>query len=239
MNSSKECRWEAVFSFSPPVHEIGIAVPEGFSLPDGSEFKIKFDTERKNESVIIKGFSIVTPTLPSREALYFAQKTANRIFDLMSAIHNYPIEGCLSNMVEIKPEGEVKTGIKEMTVNAILHKPEDLDFNKDSIKNVFQNKDEMLMRQLSHFRRGLETDDTITKIRDFYQICEDEYSPGHFFIEKYKYVRNIMSHPVVKQEKKLLGKKFMDPSDPKDMEVIKSDSKTIESEARKIINSKI
>lgn len=241
MNNSERCQWKAVFRFPLHIREKNIAKFEGI------EFKIAFDTEKVREGIILKGFSIITPTLTRQEAFHFVREKANRIFDYISAIHNYSIEGYLSNMVEVKTEVEVKTGYAEFSADAILHKPEDLDFNKDSVKSVLQNNDEKLMRQLSHFRRGLKTDDVITKIREFYLIIEDEYPLKHPFREGYKYVRHLQSHAEMdrlnsidtKKAITLLGKKYMDPSNPKDMEAIKRDLKIIEREARKIINSKI
>ena len=240
MNSSERCQWEAVFGFCSPIGEKSIAKIEGI------EFEIEFDTEKVGEGIILKGFSIITPILTIKEADDFAQENANRIFDYLSAIHNYPIEGYLSKMVEVQPEGEVKTGYKKSSVGTtIVDKPEDLDFNKDSFKRVLQNNDEKLARQLSHFRRGLKTDDVITKIREFYLICEDEYPPEHPFIKKYKYARHLQSHAKmdrknsIKKAKDQLEKNYMDPSDPKAMEAIKRDSKIIEKDARGIINRNI
>lgn len=239
MNSSERCQWEAVFGFCSPIGEKSIAKIEGI------EFEIEFDTEKVGEGIILKGFSIITPTLAKQEASLFVWEKANRIFDYLSAIHKYSIEGDLSNMVEVKPEGEVKTGYLESKVGLTIHEPEALDFNKDSIKRVLQNNDEKLMRQLSRFRRGLETDDVITKIREFYLISEDEYPPKHPFRKKYKYARHLQSHAKmdrknsIKKAKDQLEKNYMDPSDPKAMEAIKRDSKIIEKEAREIINRNI
>ena len=239
MNSSERCQWEAVFGFCPPIGEKSIAKIEGI------KFEIEFDTEKVGEGIILKGFSIITPTLAKQEASLFVWEKANRIFDYLSAIHNYSIEGYLSKMVEVQPEGEVKTGYVESTVGLTIRESEALDFNKDSIKRVLQNNDEKLVRQLSHFRRGLETDDVITEIREFYLICEDEYPPEHPFIKKYKYARNLQSHAKmdrknsIKKAKDQLEKNYMDPSDPKAMEAIKRDSKIIEKEAREIINRNI
>ena len=240
MNSSEGCRWEAVFSFSSPFLEKSMK-----TKIEGIVFEIEFDTEKVEEGTIFKGFSIFTPILTRKKASDFVRKKANRIFDYISAIHNYSIEGYLSHMVEVKPEGELKTVYKEFQVDAILHKPEALDFNEDSFKSILLNNDEKLVRQLAHFRRGLKTEDVITKIREFYLICEDEYPKKHHFLEEYKYVRHLLSHAEmifnnsIIKAKNLLGKKYMDPSDPRDMKAIKGDSKIIESEARKIINSKI
>ena len=239
MNSSERCQWEAVFGFCPPIGEKSIAKIEGI------KFEIEFDTEKVGEGIILKGFSIITPTLAKQEASLFVWEKANRIFDYLSAIHNYSIEGYLSKMVEVQPEGEVKTGYVESTVGLTIRESEALDFNKDSIKRVLQNNDEKLVRQLSHFRRGLETDDVITEIREFYLICEDEYPPEHPFIKKYKYARNLQSHAKmdrknsIKKAKDQLEKNYMDPSDPKAMEAIKRDSKIIEKDARGIINRNI
>ena len=178
MNSYEGCRWKAVFSFSSPFLEKSIK-----TKIEGIEFEIEFDTEKVEEGTIFKGFSIFTPILTRKKASDCVREKANRIFDYISAIHNYPIEGYLSSMVEVKPEGEVKKGYVEFSSDAILHKPEALDFNEDSFKSILQNTDEKLMRQLAHFRRGLKTEDVITKIREFYLICEDQHPEKHHFLQ--------------------------------------------------------
>ncbi|HJH26516.1 MAG TPA: hypothetical protein C5S37_06995, partial [Methanophagales archaeon] len=149
MNSYKRCQWEVGFIFPSPIREKSITNAEGL------EFRLEFDTEKVEEGIILKGFSITTPILTMKEADDFAQENANRIFEYLSAIHNYSIEGYLSNMVELISEGEVKTGYVEHTVSITIHTPEALDFNKDTIKRVLQNNEEKLVRQLTHFRMGL------------------------------------------------------------------------------------
>ena len=236
MNSSKRCQWEVVFRFPSPFLEKSITNAEGL------EFGLEFDTEKVEEGIILKGLSIITPILTKKEADDFAQENANRIFDYLSAIHNYPIEGYLSNMVEVKTEEEVKTGYKKFSVGTTVHKPEDLDFNKDSFKVLTAKK---LARQLSHFRRGLKTDDVIEKIREFYLICEDEYPQEHQFLEDVKHIRTLLSHPelnrleYVAKAKTLVGKNYLDPSDPRDMDAITEYSNKTEKEAREIIKRKI
>ncbi|MFZ3170299.1 MAG: hypothetical protein WA130_22020 [Candidatus Methanoperedens sp.] len=239
MNSSERCKWEAIFNFPSNILEKSITATEGV------DFKIEFNVEKVENGIIFKGFSIITPILTRQEAVNYVQEKANRIFDYMSAIHNRSIEGYLSNMISIKPKGEVRTGLKILTAEYVLHKPEDLDFNEEFIKNVLRNKNEKLMRQLSRCRRGLKTDDVITKIREFYQIIEDEYPLGHPFLKKYLYVRNLQSHPTLENPssktpaEERLEKNYIDPSNPKDMEAMKTDSKIIEIEAKRIIDSKL
>ena len=239
MNSSKRCQWEVVFRFPSPILEKSITNAEGL------EFGLEFDTEKVDEGIILKGLSIITPTLAKQEASLFVWEKANRIFDYLSAIHNYSIEGYLSKMVEVQPEGEVKTGYVESTVGLTIRESEALDFNKDSIKRVLQNNDEKLARQLSHFRRGLKTDDVIEKFREFYLICEDVYPSGHQFLEDIKPVRHLLSQPELNNPKHkataktLIGKGFLDPSNPRDMAAIKDYSNKTEKKAREIIKRKI
>lgn len=228
-------QWRAIFNFHSPVHEKSIVGTEG----------IEFNTENVNESIAIKGFSIITPSLEYDRAKNYANEKANRIFDYMSAIHNYAIKGYLSNMTEHKPLGEKKTGIVQMNGSLVIHKSENLDFSKKSFEDVFNGKDEKFQRQLSHFRNGLEVDNIITKILEFYKIIEDEYNKQHPFIEENKYIRHLMSHPELTYEKHKesaidkLGKQYFDPSNPEDIEKLKKDVEVIKNEARKIIKNKI
>lgn len=236
MNSSGRCQWKAVFRFHPHgIHEKSISETEG----------IEFDTEKTEGGICLKGFSLTTPHLTMKESLHFVWEKANRIFDYMSAIHNRSIEGRLDRIIRMGAEGEVRTGYVNCSADLILHRPVDLDFNKDSATSVLQNSDKQFMRQLSHFRRGLETNNTVTKVREFYLIIEDQYPPDHVFIQDYSYVRHLQNHPELtrskhaKKAKKLIEKIHMDPSDPKDMEAIRKPLKEIETEAKRIINGKL
>lgn len=228
-------QWRAIFNLQSPIHEKGIVEIEG----------IEFNTENVNETIVIKGFSIITPTLEYDKAKNYAMEKANRIFDYISAIHNYAIKGYLSNMTEEKPQGETKTGIIQINLSSVIHKPEYLDFSKKSLENILNGTDIKFQRQLSHFRTGLEVDHIITKIQEFYKIIEDEYDEQHPFNKENKYIRHLISHPELthKQHKKSaedkLGKPYFDPSNPEDREKIKKDVEKIKNEARKIIKNKL
>lgn len=205
----------------------------------------RFVTEEADGGIHLMGFSIMTDALKRQEALFYAQGRANRFFDYLSAIHKYPVEGRLSNMVEVKPKGETRTGYATMKCDAIIHRPEDLDFSKDNAKKVLQNSDEKLVRQLSHFKRALKTDDIIEKVREYWLIIEDEYELTNPFILKYSYVRHLISHPelIVPKHKekaeKLLGKGYINPSNPKDFEDLKDVFMIIEKKSKEIIDGKI
>lgn len=67
-------RLEVVFRFPSPILEKSITNAEGL------EFGLEFDTEKVEDGIILKGFSIITPILTIKEADDFAQENANRIF---------------------------------------------------------------------------------------------------------------------------------------------------------------
>ena len=82
------------------------------------EYSIK-DTEgiisdiRTNElgSEFLTGFSLSIPPSSAEEALIIAVEKGNRVADYLGSIHSLPVQAYLSNITEIKPKGEVKTGI--------------------------------------------------------------------------------------------------------------------------------
>lgn len=238
MNDSKKSKWEAHFTFQSNIYEKSITPVKDLY------FEINLDTEKVDEGIHFKGFSIITPILTIKEAKSFAQEKANRILDYMSAIHNYSIEASFNLISEIKPPGELKLVESTFTINGILYKSIDLNLNDESLKNLLGGKNVKLMKQLSHYRRGLKTDDIINKIRDFYLIIEDDYPTNHPFRKKYSYIRHLQSHPrTIKRARKfalrLLGKDYMDPSNPNDLEKIKTDAEAIKREAKKIIDSNL
>lgn len=233
MNDSGIIKWDVAFNFLSPILEKSIADFEDFI----------FDTEKMNEGILLKGFSIITEPLTKQEALYYAQGKANRFLDYLSAVHKYSIECRLNNMVEVKPKGEERTGFVWVTGNCILHRPEYLDFSRDNAKKLLQNSDDKLVRQFSHYRRALKTDDIIEKIREYWLIIEDEYGQNHPFIQNHSYIRHLTNHAKLtthKHEQKaktLLNKSYIDTSNPKDLDILINDLRKIQKEAKGIIDS--
>lgn len=226
-------KWEAIFTAKTDIIEE--------SIIENEEIKeIILDIENNNK---IKGFSIIITESTLIDAINDAREKANRFSDYLSAIHNRPIIFNFNNIVQ---EG---VGIKKVIITKngryILHKPEKLDLNTMIFKEIYRNNNKKLARQLSHFRRGLETDDIITKIHEFYHIIEDQYDEDNDFRISYGYIRHLVSHPTIenKDDKKrvrsLLKKNYIDPSSPKDMERIRKDVIEIEKEAVKIIKDQI
>ena len=101
------------------------------------------------------------------------------------------------------------------------------------------------MRQLAHYRMGIESEDLTTKIQQFYQVAEDEYKNDDPFILKYNFVRHISSHPQLDRKaakemaEKYFGKNYLDLSDPRDIEKLRGALGPIRAEAEKIIYSKL
>jgi hypothetical protein len=117
-----------------------------------------------------------------------------------------------------------------------------------------QPKELQLMRQLSHYRRGIEaSDDIITQVREFYMILEDEYAgTSNLILPKYSYVRHFVSHSEMdekdKKGRKLksyakatarFGQPYVDYSKPEIIEKIIKDLPVIKREAEEIISRKV
>lgn len=234
VKSEGKLGWEAKIQFFGPILEESIKEPDG----------ITFDIETRESGIILKGFTVLTPPMSADDAFLYAQEIANRIFDYLSAIHGYHIKGYLSNITEIKPKGEKKTGMAQIAASAIIHKAMKLDFGE--IEPLLKKKDTKLMRQLAHYRMGLESSDLVTKVQQFYQVAEDEYDDKNPFIEQNKWVRHIISHNVLdksktarKKAEDYFGKNYIDLSDPEDIKKLQKALGPIQAEAKKIIDSKL
>lgn len=225
--------WEANIRFFAPISEKSIKEIEDLA----------FDIEERKSGIALRGFIIKTPPMSADNAFLYSQEIANRVFDYLSAIHKYHITGYLSNITEIKPAGEMKTGIAHLATDAIIHKDFDLDLRE--IEPLLKKRDIKLMRQLAHYRMGLESRDLVTKVQQFYQVAEDEYTKDNSFIKEYNFVRHISSHPQLNRKtakeaaEKYFGKNYIDLSDPKDMEKLQRSLDPIKLEAKKIIDSKL
>ena len=226
--------WEAKIRFFGPLSEKSIKEIDDLS----------FDIETNESDIVLKGFVVKTPPMSADDAFLYAQEIANRVFDYLSAIHGYHITGYLSNITEIKPKGEKKTGIAQSKFHSIKRKPMELDFSE--IEPILKKKDIILIRQLAHYRMGLEARYLVTKIQQFYQVAEDEYDEKNQFIKDNKWVRNIVSHKELTQNKSsiekaedVFGKNYLDLSNPKDIERLKEALGPIQTEAEKIITSKL
>lgn len=230
--------WNATFQLLAPIHENSIREVEG----------IEFDKEiSPGGGIKLKAFVIRVPPSVIDDAFLYAQAKANRIFAYLSVLHRYPIQGFLASIIENKTTGEIKKGYTTVSIDTIIHKSFDVDFSP--IKDVLENKDIMLSRQLAHYSMGLESKDVVTKVSQFFQVAEDEYivkgKSTHPFIEKYRWVRNIVSHPTgdhpetKTNAEKFFGKNYVDLSDPRDMEKLKDALKPIEKEAREILENKL
>ncbi len=178
-------KWEMNYSLNDTLIERSIV---GFEKIDDIEFVISEDGYQ------LEGFRIHVNALTEDDAKTVAQLQANIIFDYLTGIHGYPIKGHLDNF--IKPDGR-RTVEKYITIRWDTYTSEDIDLS--SIEDILNGEDIRLMRQLSHYRAGLSASkDLVTQVREFYMIVEDEYGDEthekHDFIDKYKYVRALVSH---------------------------------------------
>lgn len=225
-------------------------------IPDKEIDGVILDTEKIGDKVRLKGFKIITPELTFEEAIYYTKGKVNIFSAYISAIQEIPIR---THLVNITKKGESREMTRTATINANVCKPEKLDLNKIP----FQDK--KLVRQLSHFGRALDGD-IIDKIREYWQVIEDEESPEpDEFVNNHSWVRNFVSHPIIrnydswsdkeiscikkctgkifrrssKKKTKFLGRDYIDPSSPKDMIGLKQELIAIEEKAREIIRHEL
>jgi len=245
--SGRSFGWEVRFALDAPVSEKSIKEIDG----------IRFDTEVHPNGIELRGFTIIIPTMDEEGARILAEGKANRIFDYLSWIHNRAITGYFCGMTEMRPAGEVKTGMMTLRGSAIIHNPVDLDFSL--VRDILEGRDEKLLRQLGHYSLGLKATDIVSKYREFYQVIEDELekidTSGVKPFERIedidsetikRVIRNLSSHPILSNNKKhasiasaLLGRPYLDMSNIQDKKLIESNLKAVQEEAQEILIPKL
>jgi hypothetical protein len=243
-------KWDALFLFPSPIEEKSVR-----EIPD-----VRFEKTIHESKITLTGFTVSTSVTDKDRALSAISEKANRVLDYITAIHHIPIKCSLNNFGEVKPPGEPKTRESSVKICASIFKSGFINFLsiKSILENNMQPDDLQLMRQLSHYRRGLECfvetpEDIITQIREFYMILEDEYAgTGNNILSKYSYVRHFVSHYEMDKTGKAgktpksytkafsrFGQTYADYSKPALMEEIKKDLPNIKKEAEEIIQRKL
>ena len=230
----KRCRWKVNFSLTDKVLAKTIV-----DLPD-----VKLLKEVVENNTYVTAIEITTPELSFVEAVELSSLIANRCADLMSFIAGLSVSCTLQQINEIGLPGAVKASLKPFTVDAIISAPRDIDISTTPFLNVLGGKDEKLSRQLSHYRRGIASSDTIEKIREFYQVLEDE--AGKPFRQRYGWLRDLVNHPELtydtsskKKSTEQLGKNYIDPSSPMDLKNLKEQLHQVKRDAEITLSRKL
>jgi hypothetical protein len=235
--SKNESQWKARFN----LHRNGVIVSRVTDLsPD-----VTLVTQSDGCNTHVVSIEIVTPGLSLLDAIDRSQLIANRCADVLSFISGFGVTCSLGQINEINGELGITEGGVMSSATADLAKPEEVDLTKPAFQRVMQEKDAKLALQLSHFRRGLSSSDVIDQIKEFYQVIEGEYGKNDPRFDRYRYVRNLVSHPELNDPNvkntaiALVGKTYLDPSEPQDLSALMTDLKNIKTEARNIIQLKI
>jgi len=228
MNGSqlKKCKWKVNFSLTDKV-----LAKATVDLPD-----VKLLHEVIENNTYVTGIEITTSELSFVEAVEHSSLIANRCADLMSLMSGLGVSSTLQQINEIGPPEAAKAGFKTFTMDTICVKPIDIDISTNQFLNVLDGKDEKLSRQLSHYRRGLASSDTIEKMREFYQVLEDERETS--LKHRYGWIRDLVSHPELtfdatskKKAFEQLGKTYIDPSSPSDLKKLEEQLRQIQHDA--------
>lgn len=226
-------RWQANFTLVPP-----LMLDKVQNLP---ELRIIKENDEPNA----KRIEVTTPNLPSFiEALLYAREKCNRCTDFLTLLKGFLVRATLSNITQIGPTGSV--GYAPLSLDVIIDGHQDIDLTGEAIAKVIQGNEPKLARQLSHYRRAIETDDIINKIRELYLVVEDDYDKTCQFLKQYAYVRTILSHPELTESresgskaKNRFGKTYIDPSSPKDLDELKQDTNELLRKAEEIVRGKL
>lgn len=231
----EKCKWQAYFSLNPPVTCSTVK-----SLPE-----VNIITEGDTPNVRATGLQITTPELTHEDARQYAIEIANRCADYLTFLKQFPVGASLHNITQLRPPGTPKTGYVDIAARVMIEKREDVDLTGERVSKIIGGSEAKLNRQLSHYRRAIETDDPINKIRELFQVIEDEYGKGHPFVQESKWARHIVSHPrlddaeAVAQAVQKFGRPYVDPSKPQDLAKLTTEAENMRREAERILRSKI
>lgn len=233
--TSKINQWKVIFITTPKV-----VVSKVLNLPN-----VTLVTESDERNTSITSIEITTPDLSFVDAINYSQLMANRCADILSFISGYGVVCSLKQINEIGGDiGTPKMGAVMFTADALFVKPTEVNLTRPAFLGVIKEKDEKLARQLSHLRRGISSSDLIEQIREFYQIIEDEYGENDHRTEQYKYVRHLVNHAELTRAKskeeaiRILGKPYLDPSQPSDISVLSHHLASLKKDAFDIIIAK-
>ncbi len=223
--------WDANFTLSWDILE--------YSIKDADGIKSNIRTDGVGNK-FLTGFSLTIPPSSVEEALDIATEKGNRVADYLGSIDGLPVQAFLTNITEIKPKGETKTGIATVKIHGNVHKPVDLDFN--NIKKLLDCNDPKAMRQLAHYNFGLRYySDPVNQFREFYLVLEDEYGKTDPRLDKYKFIRHALNHPELDRRNfaKLLlneiGVSHIDPSSPEAKKLVEKNLQDLKQEARQVV----
>jgi hypothetical protein len=224
-------RWKARFRLSPSVL-LG-------KIKNTADVRIVKESNDPNARASV--LEIVTPELAYEDARNYALEVANRVADYLSFLKQSSVGATLFNINQIPPRGS-KIRIKvPFATRRLVDRPTNIDMSAKPIAQITGEQEAQLARQLSHYRRALETDDVITRVREAYQVIEEDEITYRQFLDNYRYVRHLVSHPklskscAVYQAKKRFGKSYINPSSPEDLAKLCEDAKNLMEKAKEIL----
>ena len=232
MSQDDTTTWQAKFHINPHLNVREIKNLSNIRLIKNSDNNDALATELE-----------ITITAPTREDAHNkAIEIANKCVAFLTFRKRFLVTASLYN-IGPQPSGITMTGYSSLAITAIIDKYDNIDLTAEPLPGIINNSEDKLSRQLSHYHRAFQTDDVMTKIREFYQVIEDEYNNTGDFIESHKLVRHLVSHPklhdhkLVKDAKAQFGKEYLDPSE--DLSNLKPILSEIQKEAEKILEGKI
>jgi hypothetical protein len=158
-------KWQTIFRLSPPIllGEIG----------NTADVRLIKDSDDPNARA--SRIEIVTPELSYEDARNYALEVANRVTDYLSFVKQSPVGATLSNIKQQIPPADSKFRFQEhFATRRVVDRPTNVDMAARPIAQIIGGQETKLARQLSHYKRALQTDDVINKVREAYQIIEDE-----------------------------------------------------------------
>lgn len=225
--------WQAKFHINPHIN-----VREIKNL---SNIRLIKDSDNNASKAIELDVTITART--HEDARKEAIELANKCAAFLTFKKRFLVSATLLNINRLRPSGITMTGYGNLSVRGNIDNYDNIDLTAEPFLGLINNNEAKLYRQLWHYHRAFETDDVINKIRELYQVIEDEYNNTSDFIKSHKWVRHLVSHPelndpvTAEQALKSIGKEYLDPS--QDLSNLKAEVSEIQKEAEKILEGKI
>jgi len=233
MTQGDTTTWQAKFHINPHIN-----VREIKNLPN---IRLIKDSDNNDAKAIELEVTITARTY--EDARKKAIEIANKCAAFLTFKKRFLVAATLLNIHRFRPSGITMSGYGNLSVTGNIDNYDNIDLTAEPLLGIINNNEAKLSRQLSHYHRALETDDVINKIRELYQVIEDEHNNTSDFIKSHKWVRHFVSHPelndpvMAEQALKFIGKEYLDPS--QDLSKLKAEVSEMQKEAEKILEGKI
>jgi len=195
-----------------------------------------------NNNLVSLEVTLDVPYLFSNEEISRKVNTLIKpLIERLQYLLNRPLKTECRLFEQIYPPSPVKQGQISSNMSADIHKPIDMPVQEDILR-----QDDSTIKQLHFYNRSVKAQDVIQKIRDLYQVLEEEERrDGYKVPDDMKFTRDAVSHPACDSSKikeflrKNIGSETIDITNPDHISFLNAKLEEIRYEAKRIIDSHI